>query len=810
MSDERLRRMWRRVMLSALSASAPPARAWVLFSPYARSDAGYGEGGPPYWRTADMFDLRRTVLFWSMPDNPYDDEGLGGGLTWALHPSFCGTILPSFREEHYLFGSISFVSCDALRHAVDTAFATWAVNHRRIAFKDVTDECVQAGVSARCPGAEVTLHTVPFRGQWEDAAAYVEHDLKDVDRAPRTTRGRRAVGSVGMRHSSLKLSSAHCWYLDATFCTFMSRAPRDVTRIVLAAVFCVSLLAAFVFVIDVLRAWSKLHTHCELWAACAKRVLRIGARVGHFITLGTAGSTRPSEPAASSSEVDRSRVSGTLRHGALVEYLASVPVGPLLLGLFGLVFSPVFYQSVYLPCVECHGFEATLAHEIGHVLGFHHPDTKQLLNLRGLPNTTRSDPLELLDPSASPYAYLRNSEMAAGAQDPIKGCEEPVEPLVAVELSSVSPSDTFMNSIATARPSTCLTDDDLDGLRHLYPPCHRDDVPLRPVCVKPIRRTGYLRLLLALAVPYAFSTAFLLGVLGIVRACQRRHVQRLREDRRRRRHQSMWWHAAARANWAVRASRASRAAAPRASVSSGSLNAVAAGARDARRGANRLLTRQLTTVCGSVMRAREQHGTPGAARSLVRLLFASPEQGGRTAQAARAAQRERQRREAEQAALEQQRLVEMRRMVARTREEPYAAAPPPSQQLPPQQRPRLPARAAPRAAPARAPARAAPRAPRPPLVPVGARAPEAGRAFAPAYSKRDMDERAFDACGHVREGAIREGPGRHTPLLSRRGIAPGAASSTTAPPEMPPVPRGTHSAAPEASAATTASSSLRV
>ena len=36
---------------------------------------------------------------------------------------------------------------------------------------------------------------------------------------------------------------------------------------------------------------------------------------------------------------------------------------------------------VFLPCWDCYDFEATIAHEVGHVLGFHHPDTEWQLNL---------------------------------------------------------------------------------------------------------------------------------------------------------------------------------------------------------------------------------------------------------------------------------------------------------------------------------------------------------------------------------------------------------------------------------------------
>ena len=33
----------------------------------------------------------------------------------------------------------------------------------------------------------------------------------------------------------------------------------------------------------------------------------------------------------------------------------------------------VFYDRIFMPCFECYDFEAAVAHETGHVLGFGHP-----------------------------------------------------------------------------------------------------------------------------------------------------------------------------------------------------------------------------------------------------------------------------------------------------------------------------------------------------------------------------------------------------------------------------------------------------
>ena len=65
--------------------------------------------------------------------------------------------------------------------------------------------------------------------------------------------------------------------------------------------------------------------------------------------------------------------------------------------MFWLFFAPTFYDRVFLPCWNCYDFEATIAHEIGHALGFHHPDSHAAMNLRATapmgPATCR-DPLQ--------------------------------------------------------------------------------------------------------------------------------------------------------------------------------------------------------------------------------------------------------------------------------------------------------------------------------------------------------------------------------------------------------------------------------
>ena len=47
------------------------------------------------------------------------------------------------------------------------------------------------------------------------------------------------------------------------------------------------------------------------------------------------------------------------RCGPLLDYLAQMSVGWVMLALFWLCFCPIFYFRVFLPCWDCFDFEAT-------------------------------------------------------------------------------------------------------------------------------------------------------------------------------------------------------------------------------------------------------------------------------------------------------------------------------------------------------------------------------------------------------------------------------------------------------------------
>ena len=137
-----------------------------------------------------------------------------------------------------------------------------------------------------------------------------------------------------------------------------------------------------------------------------------------------------------------------------------------------------------------------MAHEIGHVLGFHHPDAFSGMNLR----------------ATSP---MGNGTCLA----PLKHVE------LSPQLSHADGAESIMYSMTRHRDRTCLTQDDLEGLNFLYPLC--EGVVGTPQCIKMQRHSGWLRLGIATAVPFLMSSLLILLVQLFTRRYQQKKVESL-------------------------------------------------------------------------------------------------------------------------------------------------------------------------------------------------------------------------------------------------------------------------------------------
>ena len=98
----------------ALLLAPSPTSGFVLFSPWGKIEQGDEYRTDPYiskdgaltWQGPQSFELYETVFLWSWPESELDHSGLGGGITWALHPDFCSKMLPLFPEDGHRRGGI--------------------------------------------------------------------------------------------------------------------------------------------------------------------------------------------------------------------------------------------------------------------------------------------------------------------------------------------------------------------------------------------------------------------------------------------------------------------------------------------------------------------------------------------------------------------------------------------------------------------------------------------------------------------------------------------------------------------------------
>jgi hypothetical protein len=406
-------------------------------------------------------------------------------------------MIPHFPEESFetldsLIG-LSFLNCDRIRGAIAAALSTWAINHKRLHFEDVSEACWEGWESpatTECENAELFITTdLSYTGglpsNIPDFAAFVQNSkLGDSTVNPVETvltTGTKPGFSMGLTRSQMTVSTNICWYLDTTFCyTFhwMNSGGVDVVLVMRIVVIVVCLICLFI-IVGIIGAGLKN-------AICPKR--------------------------ANKAEKQVKQVFGR-RSDALLYFLARAPLFTLTFSFFWLIATPIFYFFVFLPCWDCFDFKATIAHEVGHVLGFDHPDQFPSLNLRA------------------------KDGVNIGASDT---CTKPLQADF-IELSPLpAGSDTIMYSQTKHRSRTCLTADDVEGLNFLYPSCD-DDVggaPMaEPKCLEALELSGYLRVTLALGGPFVLAAILMAMVQCCVSCYMARRsknyeqaVSRLRRD----------------------------------------------------------------------------------------------------------------------------------------------------------------------------------------------------------------------------------------------------------------------------------------
>ncbi|KAL3906376.1 MAG: hypothetical protein SGPRY_010571 [Prymnesium sp.] len=141
-----------------------------------------------------------------------------------------------------------------------------------------------------------------------------------------------------------------------------------------------------------------------------------------------------------------------------------------------------------------------MAHEIGHVLGFGHPNEYSSANLAAksncsINNATCRDPFSCGEISAYPSSGVYS----------------------------------IMHSITRVAPESCLFQQDLDGLHMLYPVCD-DAMPSAPLCDKTMRLAGWLRLAIVTGFPLLLSVLLILLPITCCYNRDRHLIRRLADE----------------------------------------------------------------------------------------------------------------------------------------------------------------------------------------------------------------------------------------------------------------------------------------
>lgn len=472
--------------------------------------------------------IQRLGFFWSAPQVQSSASGLGGGITWAWDSTLCSKLLPLFHET--VFG-YQLVTCETIKAAVHRGFASWADNHPTISFVDVTNECEALGMlSPSCPLAELWVTALNTTSSGSKSAALTDTQLaalmavptdqqstaateqlisalgvvSEVGASPgessRTaatatpsaryqsqfyfTSGRLAAGGAGAPMIetykaviSFSVGDNFCWYLDSTFCSGFHALKRLgtpdavllVCRALIYSLWSIGLLSIGVQLVYLLRP--QLVSALSL----SERLKAISAAVSNWSVLGT----------------------------ALRVLLTVTP--------------PLFFELIFLPCFECFDFEAAATHEVGHVLGFSHPDNVEENACCGY----------------APGSNVHHQDLAAAKTlRPDEFCADPwarVVPGVYAGAADISSGATVRDSIMKAftqhNPRVCLTADDLEGLNVLYPHCDTPLLASDPVCFKIQHNIGYVRLGAFILIPILLSLLLLLVCNAFVR---KHHLRRIR------------------------------------------------------------------------------------------------------------------------------------------------------------------------------------------------------------------------------------------------------------------------------------------
>ena len=265
-------------------------------------------------------------------------------------------------------------------------FATWEANHKHIQFRDVggTGACTTDSGAWDDPCPWQLFVGTDDGKTYPTLAAYVINQRTSTfpEAFPKwweaTTRSPAGVvdaGSDPLRRSVMRFQTHLCWYLDATFCYYFHSFQEQGLEVLLLmrlglfglfifAVCCVGYIiamAALVFLRQPPGRDSEAEARREISRWSNARLSNSGSGLDSPGVPSGRGSGTEAEGDTASGRPQRRSYR---RRRALLDYLAAISPLAMIGLLFFLVFPPIFYDQIFLPCWECFDFEAAIAHEV--------------------------------------------------------------------------------------------------------------------------------------------------------------------------------------------------------------------------------------------------------------------------------------------------------------------------------------------------------------------------------------------------------------------------------------------------------------
>ena len=468
----------------------------------------------------DLSRLTNFAFRWDTPEQSSLNGGLGGGISWVLDPAFCDAMLPRFPEESVAGGFTGrFVSCTDIKDAFARGFATWSANHKHVRFRNVLDTqaCATSSPDVNDGPCPWELYVSTDDGvEYPTLAAYVINHRASAYGGPwweetvRSPAGVVVSGVDPLRRSVMRFQTHICWYLDATFCYYFHSLQDDhgidvllTMRLTLFLLFGLAISRMLFIVVAAACAFGCRDAVGEKrpGTAEARREIQIARNLSSTASGLAQAAESPRSPRTPRLDAMMERLAskcGGPRLARLLDYLATISPLSTIVVIFFCVFPPVFYDRIFLPCWECYDFEAAVAHEIGHVLGFAHPDTAPHENLEQVANLTNAT-------CTSPWSCADLVDYGATA------------------------GESIMHSLTRNKPRTCLSESDMAGLYLLYPVCD-EEIPISVSCTKATRLSGWLRLASVVGVPLIIALVVIMIPLHFLRQRERRRLRKLAED----------------------------------------------------------------------------------------------------------------------------------------------------------------------------------------------------------------------------------------------------------------------------------------